>query len=73
MFSLTRKQAQELLDNSEHLHFVTKKRWQALKEFLDSNKNWARDFQPKSLGPSAWLEFGKRLERAHELLQKHSK
>lgn len=68
MFSLTRKQAQELLDNPEALVFVTKKRWQALKEFVESDNDWARDFQPKSLGPQAWTEFGKRLKSAHERL-----
>ena len=73
MNTLTKKQTQELLENLERLHFVTKRRWEALKEFIDSKENWARDFQPKSLGAKAWTEFGKRLESAYKRLQKQSK
>ena len=57
----TRTKAQKLLKNQE-LPSMTKRRWEAFKEFINSDQEYARDFQPKSLGQKAWKDFIRRLE-----------
>lgn len=73
MAYLTRTQAQQLLANPsvvERYMTVTKRRWAALKAFCASDVEWSRDFQDSGLGPSAWNEFIKRLQRSLEHLNR---
>ncbi len=68
---LNRRQAQIILENAGKLNLsLTKRRWEALKAFVGSEEEWARDFQPTSLKAKAWREFENRLERSYERAQK---